>query len=114
MWNKKPTRCHLVLYLFLLYMLLNMFHATYFPMDTQPSNRILLPTQPWHYTTCEKIPLSRQLLKYVAQLPNGHTTSQLDLTAYTATALHHMWKNTAKLSAPEDGHKVAWNMLSNL
>ena len=83
-------------------------------MDTQPSNRILLPTQPWHYTTCEKIPLSRQLLKYVAQLPNGHTTSQLDLTAYTATALHHMWKNTAKLSAPEDGHKVAWNMLSNL
>jgi len=28
MWNKKPTRCHLVLYLFLLYKLLNMFQAT--------------------------------------------------------------------------------------
>jgi len=28
MWNKKPTRCHLVLYLFLLYKLLNMFRAT--------------------------------------------------------------------------------------
>jgi len=27
-WNKKPTRCHLVLYLFLLYKLLNMFRAT--------------------------------------------------------------------------------------
>ena len=27
MWNKKPTRCHLVLYLFLLYKLLNMFRA---------------------------------------------------------------------------------------
>ena len=80
-WNKKPTRCHLVLYLFLLYKLLNMFRATlcpssgaddlvvffmcgvvprlcrqsdpvgwlcvhwevratYFPMDTQPANRI--------------------------------------------------------------------------
>jgi len=64
MWNKKPTRCHLVLYLFLLYKLLNMFRATlrsssgaddlvlcvhwgvrstcatYSPMDTQPANRI--------------------------------------------------------------------------
>jgi len=28
MWNKKPTRCHLVLHLFLLYKLLNMFRAT--------------------------------------------------------------------------------------
>jgi len=28
MWNKKPTRCHLVLYLFLLYKLLSMFRAT--------------------------------------------------------------------------------------
>jgi len=47
-------------------------------------------------------------------LPNGHTTSQPDLTAYTATALHHTQKNTTKSSAPEDGHKVARNMLSNL
>jgi len=59
-------------------------------------------------------------IKYVAQRscatysPNGHTTSQSDLTAYTATALHHTWKNTTKSSAPEDGHKVARNMLSNL
>ena len=45
--------------------------------------------------------------------PNGHTISQLDLTAYTATALHHTWKNTTKSSAPEDGHKVARNMLNN-
>jgi len=28
MWKKKPTRCHLLLYLFLLYKLLNMFRAT--------------------------------------------------------------------------------------
>jgi len=34
MWNKKPTRCHLVLYLFLSispYKLLNMFQATLCP-----------------------------------------------------------------------------------
>jgi len=31
MWIKKPTRCHLVLYLFLLYMLLNMFRAILCP-----------------------------------------------------------------------------------
>jgi len=31
MWNKKPTGCHLVLYLFLLYKLLNMFRATLCP-----------------------------------------------------------------------------------
>jgi len=30
-WNKKPTRCHLLLYLFLLYKLLNMFRATLCP-----------------------------------------------------------------------------------
>jgi len=31
MWNKEPTRCHLVLYLFFLYELLNMFRATLCP-----------------------------------------------------------------------------------
>jgi len=36
------------------------------------------------------------------------------VTANTAMALHHTWKNTTKSSAPEDGDKVAWNMLSNL
>ena len=31
MWNKKTSRCHLVLYLFLPYKLLNMFRATLCP-----------------------------------------------------------------------------------
>jgi len=31
MWIRKPTRCHLVLYLFLLYKLLNMFRANLCP-----------------------------------------------------------------------------------
>jgi len=38
-------------------------------MDTQPANRIWLPTQPRHYTTREKIPLSRQLLKMGTRWP---------------------------------------------
>jgi len=47
-------------------------------------------------------------------LPNGHTTSQPDLTAYAATALHHTRKNTTKSSAPEDGHKVALKHVEQL
>ena len=43
--------------------------ATYFPMDTQAANRIWLPTQSRHYTTREKIPLSRQLLKMGTRWP---------------------------------------------
>ena len=42
---------------------------TYFPTDTQAANRIWLPTQPRHYTTREKIPLSRQLLKMGTMWP---------------------------------------------
>ena len=38
-------------------------------MDTQLANRIWLPTQPRHYTTREKIPLSRQLLKMGTRWP---------------------------------------------
>jgi len=98
MWNKKPTTCHLVLYLFLLYKLLNMFRATLCP--SSGADDLVVFFRVW-CTLC-----------YI--LPNGHTTSQPDLTAYTTTALHHTRKNTTKSSAPEDGHKVARNMLSNL
>jgi len=38
----------------------------------------------------------------------------MEITLPIVTALHYMWKNTTKSSAPEDGHKVARNMLSNL
>jgi len=43
--------------------------STYFPMDTQAANWIWLPTQPRHYTTREKIPLSHQLLKMGTRWP---------------------------------------------
>jgi len=38
-------------------------------MDTQAANWIWLPTQPRHYTTREKVPLSRQLLKMGTMWP---------------------------------------------
>jgi len=87
MWNKKPIRCHLVLYLFLLYKLLNMFRATLCP--SSGADDLMVFFHMWY-------------------------SAVADLTAYTATTLYHMWKNTIKSSAPEDGYKVARNMLSNL
>jgi len=115
MWNKKPTRRHLVLYLFLLYKLLNMFRAILCP--SSGADDLVVFFHVWcksrgcvgsqiQLTGCVSIG------KYV--LPNGHTTSQPDLTAYTAMALQHTWKNTTKSSAPEDGHKVARNMFEQL
>jgi len=83
MWNKKPIRCHLVLYLFLLYKLLSMFRATLCPSSGADDLVVFLPrgVVPW---------LCRQS-DPVGWLC-GHTTSQPDLTAYTATALHHAAK----------------------
>jgi len=43
MWNKKPTRCHLVLYLFPLYKLLNMFRATLSPSSGADDLVVFLP-----------------------------------------------------------------------
>jgi len=43
MWNKKPTRCQLVLYLFLLYKLLNMFLATLCPSSGADDLAVFLP-----------------------------------------------------------------------
>ena len=43
MWNKKPTICHLVLYLFLLYKLLNMFRATLCPSSGADDLVVFLP-----------------------------------------------------------------------
>jgi len=43
MWNKKSTRCHLVLYLFLLYKLLNMFRATLCPSSGSDDLVVFLP-----------------------------------------------------------------------
>jgi len=34
-----------------------------------------------------QLPACVSIGKYVAQLPNGHTSSQPDLTAYTATGM---------------------------
>jgi len=47
MWNKKPTRCDLVLYLFLLYKLLSMFRATLCPSSGADDLVVLLPRVVW-------------------------------------------------------------------
>ena len=97
MWNKKPTRCHLVLYLFLLYKLLNMFRATLCPSSGADDLVVFFHVGVVQWLCRQSDPAgwlcvhwevrSTTLLCYV--LPIGHTTSQPDLTAYIATALHH-------------------------
>jgi len=56
MCNKKPTRCHLVLYLFLLISCSTCFGPPCAHLQE-------------HYTTREKIPLSRQVLKMGTRWP---------------------------------------------
>jgi len=101
-------------------------------MDTQAANQIWLPTQP---RVCNLINLYIRSHLYTTadttnyNNPPHHTThltwkqtnistckyyTYMEITLPIVTALHHMWKNTTKSSAPEDGHKVAQNMLSNL
>ena len=46
-WNKKPTRRHLVFYLFLLYKLLNMFRATFCPSSGPDDLVVFLPHVVW-------------------------------------------------------------------
>jgi len=43
LWSKKPTRCHLVLYLLLLYKLLNMFRAILCPSSGADDLVVFLP-----------------------------------------------------------------------
>ena len=58
MWNKKPTRCHLVLYLFRLYKLLFMSCSTCFG---PPCAHLQELTTWWYFFTCGVVPwLCRQ------------------------------------------------------
>ena len=121
MRNKKPTRCYLVLYLFLLCKLLNMFRANLCPSSGAGDLVVFLPrgvvpwlcmlwvwppTQPWHYTTrgknCARYsPMDTQ--------PANRIWPPTQPRHYTTRG-----KNTTKQSAPEDGHNLARNMLSKL
>ena len=122
MWNKKPTRCHLVLYLFLLYKLLNMFRATlcpssgddlaihlaqphtnkascatYSPVDTQPVNRIWLPTQPWvcnltytlDHTYTHQLKPPTTITHHTTTI---HLTKHENRRTYRPTNTRHIWK----------------------
>jgi len=63
MWNKKPTICHLVLYLFLLYRLLNMFRATL--CSSSGADNLVVFFRVW----CNAVTLSRQLLRMGTRWP---------------------------------------------
>ena len=57
-WIKKPTRCHLVLYLFLLYKLLFISRSTCFG---PPCAHLQELTTQWYFFTCGAVPwLCRQ------------------------------------------------------
>ena len=88
MWNKKPTRCHLVLYLFHLYKLLNMFRATLCPSSGADDLVVF-------FAACGVVPWLCSA-----------TYSPMD-----TQPANRIWPPCAH---PEDGHKVARNMLSNL
>jgi len=83
-WNKKPTRCHLV-YFISTYQLLNMFRATMCP--SSGADDLVVFSLP-----CGVVP-------WLCRHSHGTTP--------------HGRENTNKSSAPEDGHMVARNMLSN-
>jgi len=98
--------------------------AKCFPVDTQPANRIWLPTQPRHCNTREKNTTKSSAPE------DGHKVARNMLSAkcfpMDTQPANRIWlptqprhyttreKNTTKSSAPEDGHKEARNMLSNL
>jgi len=120
-WNKKPTRCHLVLYLFLLYKLLNMFRATMCPFSGADDLVLFSLTcglMPW---LCRQLdPVSRSCVRWKVRSTVVLRTFQRTherLTGSNCLQSHgikpHVRENNTKSSAPEDGHMVARNMLSN-
>ena len=88
MWIKRPTRCHLVIYLFLLYNLLNMFRSTLCPSSGADDLVVFFRcvADPW---LCRQShPVGCLSVHWEAL----STSNQQDLTAYAATALQHTWK----------------------
>ena len=148
MWNKKPTRCYLLLYLFSLYKLLNMFRATLCP--SSGTDYSVVYRRVWCSAVAavgwqNRLAACVSIEEYVAQLAllrgagTGGWPGLSTRPSPTPTRLvvlripqwiHKQLTGSASLqqprlyitrgdkttesSAPEDGHKVARNMLSNL
>jgi len=120
-WIKRPTRCYLVLYLFLLYRLLNMFRVTLCPSSGADDLVVFFRcvAEPWLCRQSDPVgclsvhweALSTTVVLSASQWTDKQPTGSDCLHSHgSATHL----KNTTKSSAPEDGHKVTRNMLSNL
>jgi len=116
MWIKRPTRSHLVIYLFLLYNLLNMFRTILCPSSGADDLVVFFRcvAEPWLCRQSDPVgclSVHWGVVLSASQWTNKQPTGSDCLHSHgTATHL----KNTTKSSAPEDGHKVARNMLSNL
>jgi len=116
MWIKRPTRCHLVLYLFLLYSLLNIFRATLCPSSGADDLVVFFRcvAVPWLCRQSDPVgclsvhweALNTSAKGFPDKTDKQPTGSDCLHSHGTATHL----KNTTKSSAPEDGHKVARNM----
>ena len=106
----------LVLCLFLLYRLLNMFRATLCPSSGADDLEVFIRCVAERGCVGSQIRLVACLSigKHLTQLLSASqwTSNQPDLPTQPRSATHLI--NTSKSSAPEDGHKVARNMLSNL
>ena len=95
MWNKKPTRCHLVLYLFPLYKLIFISCSTCFG---SPCAHLQELTTLWYFFTCGVVPwLCRQsdpagwlCVHWGVRSTTQWTHYQpAGSDCYTSTALHH-------------------------
>jgi len=102
-----------------------MFRATMCPSSGADDCVVLSPrvgVVSWLQEGCQnRLAGSVSIEEFVAQLANGyelfngHTTCWPVLTALLQPRHNtHTWRNTTQLSAPDDGHMVARNMLSNL
>ena len=109
--------------LFLLYKLLNMFRATMCPSSGADYCVVLSPcvgVVPWLQKGCQDwLAGSVSIEEFVALIATNSSMDTLPANWYWQPSCSHgttptSGDNTTQSSAPEDGHMVARNMLSNL
>jgi hypothetical protein len=108
---------------FLLYKLLNMFRVTICPSSGADDCVVLSPRDgivPWLQGGCQnRLAGSVSIEEFVAQRATNFPMDTLPANRFWQPSCSHgtiptRGDNTTPSSAPEDGHMVARNMLSNL
>jgi len=109
-WKRNQPDVTFCYPLFLLYKLLNMFRATMCPYSGADDNAVLSPRVgivPWLQEGCQnRLAASVSIEEFVAQLLSCATNNHGTIRTHG--------DNTTQSSAPEYGHMVARNVLSNL